>query len=57
LYFAIGIGWTYGPKLLGEVELNIVLGNLLKDNEVVLGLVEGCESGRVSVVNHVRMVF
>jgi hypothetical protein len=48
LYFAIGIGRTYGPKLLGEVELNIVLGNLLKDNEV------GRESGRVSVVNHVR---
>lgn len=50
MFFAIlGSGWTYGPELLDDVELDIVLGDLLKDNKVVLGLVEGRESGRVSM--------
>lgn len=48
-YCDIGIGWTYGPELLDDVELDIVFRDLLKDNKVVLGLVEGRESGRVSI--------
>lgn len=36
-----------GPKFLDHVELDIVLGNLLKDDKVILGLVEGRERGRV----------
>lgn len=50
MFFAkLGSGWTYGPELLDNVELDIVLGDLLKDNKVVLGLVEGRKSGRVSM--------
>jgi hypothetical protein len=45
----VGIRWTYGPEFLDHVELDIVLGNLLKDYKVVLSLVEGRERGRVSV--------
>jgi hypothetical protein len=44
----VGSGWTYGPELFNNVELDIVLGDLLEDNKVVLGLVEGREGGRVS---------
>ena len=38
-------GATYGPELLGVVEVDIVLGDLLEDTEVVLGLVEGANRG------------
>jgi hypothetical protein len=49
----VGSGWTYGPELFDDVELNIVLGNLLEDNKVVLGLVEGREGGRVSATKKI----
>lgn len=36
-----------GPELFDNIELDIVLGDLLEDNKVVLGLVKGREGGRV----------
>jgi hypothetical protein len=55
LYFRdVGSGWTYGPELFDNVELDIVLGDLLEDNKVVLGLVKGREGGRVSAKIDVR---
>jgi len=50
----VGSGLTYGPELFDNVELDIILGDLLEDNKVVLGLVEGREGGRVSAKFDVR---